>query len=65
MSASKTACAVGQPARPGRLIQCRVNVRTATGERHSYTALFKSTFGAAMDALGRFGISKIRVEAAR
>ena len=40
-------------------------MRTATGEQHSYTALFKSTCGAVMDALDRFGFCKVSVEAMR
>lgn len=65
MSAT-TACAAAMPAaRPTRLIKCRVSVRTATGEQHSYTALFKSTCGAVMDALDRFGFCKVSVEAMR
>lgn len=43
-----------------RLIRCRVNVTTATGAKHHYTALFPSTCDAAIDALDRFGIAKIR-----
>ena len=46
-----------------RLIKCRVNVTTATGAKHSYTALFPSTCDAALDALDRFGIAKIRAAA--
>lgn len=66
MSASTTACAAAMPAaRPTRLIKCRVRVRTATGEQRSYTALFKSTCGAVMDALDRFGFCKVSVEAMR
>jgi hypothetical protein len=42
-----------------------VNVTTAAGEKHSYAAMFKSTFDAVMDALHRFGIAKVRVEAAQ
>lgn len=66
MSTSTTACAAATAAaRPARLVKCRVSVRTATGERHSYTALFKSTCGAVMDALDRFGFCKVSVEAMR
>lgn len=66
MSASTTACAAATAAaRPARLVKCRVSVRTATGEQHSYAALFASTTDAAIDALERFGISKISVEAIR
>ena len=43
-----------------RLIKCRVNVTTEAGAKHSYTALFPSTCDAAIDALDRFGIAKIR-----
>ncbi len=55
--ASTTGCAIP------RLFKCRVRVRTATGEQHSYTAMFKSTCGAVMDALDRFGLAKVSVEA--
>ena len=55
----------GDVARPRPVIKCRVKVRTATGEQHSYAALFTSTTDAAIDALERFGISKISVEAIR
>ena len=43
-----------------RLIKCRVNVKTAAGAKHSYTALFPGTCDAVLDALDRFGIAKIR-----
>jgi len=49
--------------RPNRVIPCRVSVTTATGDRHSYCALSRSTCAAAMDALDRFGICKVRVQA--
>ena len=62
MSASTTACAAATAAaRPARLVKCRVSVRTATGEQHSYTALFPGTCDAVLDALDRFGIAKIKV----
>lgn len=44
-----------------RLIKCRVNVKTAAGAKHSYTALFPSTCDAVLDALDRFGIANIKV----
>jgi len=65
MSASTTVCAAGAAARPGRLIKCRVKVKTAAGDQHRYTALFSDTVGAAMDALDRFDNCKISVEAIR
>ena len=46
-----------------RLIKCRVEVTTAEGVRHRYVALFRNTCGAVMDALDRFGIVKVSVEA--
>lgn len=52
-------------AAPGRLIKCRVAVKTADCAQHSYFGIYPSTCGAAIDALERFGISKISVEAIR
>ena len=46
-----------------RLIKCRVEVTTTEGARHRYIALFRNTCGAVMDALDRFGIAKVSVEA--
>lgn len=46
-----------------RLIKCLVNVTTATGAKHGYTALSPSTCDAVMDAIDRFGIAKIRAAA--
>lgn len=55
----------GDFARPKPLIKCQVKVTTTTGARFRYAALFASTCDAAIDALERFGISKISVEPAR
>ena len=65
MSTPQAAALVGDFARPKPLIKCQVKVTTTTGEQHSYAALFTSTIDAAIDALERFGISKISVEAIR
>jgi len=48
-----------------RVIPCRVNVTTATGDRHRYYTLSRSTCAAVMDALDVFGICKIRVQSLR
>lgn len=63
MSTPQVAALGGDVARPRPVIKCQVKVRTATGEQHSYAALFASTTDAAIDALERFGISKISEEA--
>jgi len=46
-------------------IPCRVSVTTATGDRHHYYALSRSTCAAVMDALDIFGICKVRVQSLR
>jgi len=51
--------------RPTRVIPCRVSVTTATGTRHHYYTLSRSTCTAVMDALDRFDICKVRVQAIR
>lgn len=48
-----------------QLLPCRVHVTTESGARYSYTALHRSTCGAAIDAIQRFGICKVSVRAAR
>jgi len=64
MKSSKAATPSTRPARTTcRLIKCRVNVRTIKGDKHHYTGLFPSTCDAVMDALDRFGLAKISVEA--
>lgn len=65
MSTTQVMAWGGDVARPRHVIKCRVKVRTATGEQHRYVALFFCTTDAAIDALERFGISKISVEPAR
>jgi len=51
--------------RPTRVIPCRVSVTTATGDKHRYYTLSRSTCAAVMDALDRFDICKVRVQAIR
>lgn len=54
----------GSIARPqSRTIKCQVRVTTITGDRFHYAALFSSTCDAVVDAISRFGISKISVRA--
>ncbi|VCU72349.1 hypothetical protein PIGHUM_04448 [Pigmentiphaga humi] len=66
MGATTLKSAASPAARPAtRLIPCQVNVTTASGDRHSYTALHRSTCGAAIDAFERFGFCKVSVRAAR
>ncbi len=65
MSTPQAAALAGDFARPKPLIKCQVKVTTTTGARFCYAALFASTCDAAIDALERFGISKISVEPAR
>lgn len=63
MTLKSTAAPAAHPA--PRLIPCRVNVTTESGDRHSYIALHRNTCGAAMDAFERFGFCKVSVRAAR
>jgi len=48
-----------------RAIPCRVSVTTATGDRHHYYALSRSTCAAVIHALDVFGICKVRVQSLR
>jgi len=53
----------GHATRTNRVIPCRVSVTTATGDKHTYYALVSNTSAAVMDALDRFDICKVHVQA--
>ena len=56
---------VAEPVLKKILVKCRVTVKDDNGNRHIYSALFASTADAIIDAVERFGISKINAELIR
>lgn len=64
MSKPQALAFAGDAARPQSRppIKCQVRVTTNTGERFRYAALFASTCDAVIDAISRFGVSKISVK---